>query len=655
MQLFGPTAKGTPKWWDIIVLPVLQDESDKNLQQILSVSRDITKQKLNELKERELLGRFQNLVLQAPVAICVLRGKDYVIETINEGMVEMWGKKAEDVIDKPAFEVLPELLEQGFKTLLDNVYHSGERFVTPELPINLNRHGKLENAYVKFVYEPLREADGSISGVMALAHEITEQVSLRKKIEVSDERFQAAVSALKGIVWTNNAKGEMEGEQIGWSSLTGQSYQEYQGYGWVNAIHPDDAQPTIEAWNEAVKDRKNFVFEHRVKLKNGNWGYFSVKAIPLLNADGLIWEWVGVHTDITEQYRAEEAVRESEERFRQMAELMPQKVWTADAEGNKNYFNKTLLDYAGKSFEELQGNGWQQIIHPDDWEKDKKQWEECTGTGKDYEAENRLLRKDGEYLWHLTRAVALKDEDGKIKMWLGSKTEIHDQKTKEQAKDEFISIASHEMKTPLTIAKAYLQLLEISLDKDNENANLYAKKASQSVARLNELITELLDVSKIQHGKLDYNISTFNFNELVDNTVADIQQTSPKHTIIKSGKILQQVTGDKDRLQQVIINLLSNAIKYSPDSLDVYINIAEKNSAVEVSVKDNGIGISRQHLEKIFDRYYRVEEHAIAFQGLGIGLFISYEIIQRHHGKFWVESEPGKGSTFYFSLPVSQT
>ena len=281
--------------------------------------------------------------------------------------------------------------------------------------------------------------------ILLSIEDVTERKHVQEKIEESEEKFQAAVAAVEGILWTNNAKGEMEGEQLGWSALSGQSYEAYQGYGWANAIHPDDAQPTIDAWNEAVRDRKNFVFKHRVRLKNGNWGHFSVKAIPLFNADGVIWEWVGVHTDISEQYRAEEAVKESERRFRQMAELMPQKVWTSDAEGNKNYFNQTLLDYAGLTFEDLKGSGWQKIIHPDDWKKNKKQWEESISTGKDYEAENRLLRKDGKYLWHLTLAVALKDEDGNIKTWVGSKTEIQEQKEQKEKLEKSVVARTHEL------------------------------------------------------------------------------------------------------------------------------------------------------------------------------------------------------------------
>ena len=490
------------------------------------IATEVTSQALLNKKIKASEEQFRLLVLQAPVAICVLRGENYIIEVINESMIEIWDRTMEQALNKPAFDVLPELKEQGFKELLDNVYHTGERFVADELPIILKRNGKLENVFVKFVYEPLREADGTVSGVMALAHEITEQVLARKKIE------------------------------------------------------------------------------------------------------------------------------ESEKQFRVLTNSMPQKIWTADAKGNKNYFNQTLLDYTGFSFEELRGQGWEKIIHPDDWGKNKKQWGESISTGKNYEAENRLLRKDGEYLWHLTRAVALKDEDGKIKMWVGSKTEIHDQKTKEQAKDEFIAIASHELKTPLTTAKAYIQLLRLSMEKTNDKDLMLAKKASESIDRLNDLIAELLDVSKIQNGKLPLHITTFNFNEMITASIEQVQHGAPMYNIIKSGEIDQPVTGDKQRLQQVVINLLTNAIKYSPKNYNVFVHVVKENGEVTVSVKDNGIGIRKENLAKIFERYYREEGRAIHFQGLGIGLSISYEIIQRHNGKIWAQSEPDNGSTFYFTVPI---
>ena len=208
------------------------------------------------------------------------------------------------------------------------------------------------------------------------------------------------------------------------------------------------------------------------------------------------------------------------------------------------------------------------------------------------------------------------------------------------------------MKTPLTTAKAYLQLLELSLDKANEKANLYTKKAILSVDRLKDLIAELLDVSKIQHGKLNYNFHVFDFNEMIRDSIEGIQHNAPNHKIRLSGTIPVMVEGDKERLQQVIINLLSNAVKYSPDNGDIFVELSLENQEIKVSVEDYGIGIAADNLQKIFDRYYRIEGQEILFQGLGIGLFISMEIIKRHNGKLWAESEIGKGSTFYFTLPL---
>ncbi len=218
-------------------------------------------------------------------------------------------------------------------------------------------------------------------------------------------------------------------------------------------------------------------------------------------------------------------------------------------------------------------------------------------------------------------------------------------------KDEFISIASHEMKTPLTTAKGYIELLLLSLNEENQTA-LYVTKANQAVERLHDLVTDLLDASKIQNGKLNYNITTFDFNKVVDETIENFQLNAKNHLLQKNGNCSRQITGDRGRLRQVLINLLSNAVKYSANADKVLVKIEEQDSKIQVSVQDFGIGMSSQHLDKIFDRYYRVQEHAIQFQGLGIGLYISNNIIERHDGTMWAESEPGKGSTFYFTLPV---
>jgi PAS domain S-box-containing protein len=348
------------------------------------------------------------------------------------------------------------------------------------------------------------------------------------------------------------------------------------------------------------------------------------------------------------------AQKEVEKNLRLILESIPQITITLSATGYVTFFNQFFLDYTGLLFDEaITAKGWKQILHPEEIEAVIKAGQYSLLTGKDFYKEIRLKRKsDDKYRWHIAKASAIKDENRRVKFWVGAATDIEEQKMKEQKKDEFISVASHEMKTPLTTAKAYLQLLEHSLTHEDEKSFLYAKKASAAVKRLNDLISELLDVSKIQFGKLNFNIENFDFNEMIDQAIENIQYSSPNHVIIKTGEVDKEVTGDKDRLQQVVINLLSNAVKYSPESDKVFIHIQNDDDEIKVSVTDYGIGISSQNIEKIFERYYRVEDNSIQFSGLGIGLFISNEIMQRHHGKLWAESEPGKGSTFYFIMPL---
>ncbi|MEP6726329.1 MAG: PAS domain S-box protein [Bacteroidota bacterium] len=618
---------------------------------LFAIARDITERKKLEAAVLESEKKIRSFILQAPVAMCLYRGPQYIIEIVNEELLSIWDKPLDAVINKPVFEALPEAKGQGFEALLDKVYITGEKFEAFGIPITIPRKGKPVTIYVNLVYQAYREVDGTISGIVEVVSDVTEQVVATQQIKKSEQRFGAAVEAVQGILWTNNAKGEMEGEQKGWSALTGQSYEEYQGYGWAAAVHPDDARPTIEAWNEAVEEFKTFVFEHRLKTKNGEWDLFSIKAIPLLNEDGSIREWIGVHTNITEQKEAEEKIKESENQFRTFADSIQNLAWIANADGWIYWYNQRWYDYTGTTLEEMKGWGWDKVHHPDHIKNVIEFVKEAWKKDEAFELTFPLRRHDGEYRWFLTRAYPVKDANGNIERWIGTNTDITEQKMSEQKKDEFISIASHEMKTPLTTAKGYLELLLLSLNEENQTA-LYATKANQAIDRLNLLVTELLDASKIQNGQLNYTITTFDFNKMVDEAIENFQLSAKNHSIQKSGNCSQQITGDSGRLQQVMINLLSNAIKYSPNANKVLVKIEEQDGKIQVSVQDFGIGMSIQHLDKIFDRYYRVQEHAIHFQGLGIGLYISNNIIQRHKGKMWVESEPEKGSTFYFTLPI---
>lgn len=600
------------------------------------------------------------LEADAMLAAIVQYSDDAIISKTLEGIVTSWnhgseklfGYSAEEMIGESITIIIPKHLLNEEPMIIDKIKH-GEvinHFETQRL----NKNGKLID--ISLTISPIKNSNGKIIGASKIARDITEEIATRKKIAESEERYYDlitsspfAIGVLQGedliITTANAAIIEIWGKG---REIVGRSYFEAlpelaeQGYKEVFA-HVYKTGIPFNAVETPVHILQNGI----MTLK-----YYNFLLYPQRNIKGETNGIGIIATEVTSQALLNKKLKESEENFRQLAELMPEKITTTDADGNVIYYNKNWLDYTGLSFDELKDWGWEKIVHSDDLEKNTKQWKETIAAGSKLVVEERLLNKNNEYRWHLSRLSPVKDEAGKITKWISATTDIHDQKTREQTKDDFISIASHEMKTPLTTAKAYLQLLEITITPGNENAFLYARKASDSVTRLNNLIEELLDVSKIQGGKLNYTISSFNFNEMIDDTVGDIQHSSPMHTIVKTGKVTEEVTGDKDRLQQVVINLLSNAIKYSPDRGEVFINVEQNDKEIKVSVKDNGIGISKQNLEKIFDKYYRVQGHGINFQGLGIGLFISHEIVQRHHGEIWAESEPGKGSIFYFTIPL---
>ncbi len=396
------------------------------------LANEVTPQALLNEKIKASEERFKLLVQQAPVAICVLRGENYVIETMNEGMCELWDKSLEQALDKPVFDVLPELRDQGIKDLLDNVYHTGERCVMQELSVNLMRNGKLENAFVKFVYEPLREADGTISGVMALAHEITEQVVARKKVEESEKKFEAAILAVEGIIWTTSAIGEMRGEQPGWAKLTGQLFEEYQGYGWSSAIHPDEAQHTLDAWNNAVENKSTFEFEHRLKTKQDGWRLFSVKAVPALNENGSVEEWVGVHTDITEQREAAQKIRESETYFQRLTDTVPAIIWITEPDGSCSYLNKLWYDYTGQTEEEAKGFGWLEATHPDDKAQVAEVFIKASSAHKPFSTTYRLRNSRGEYRWAVDSGSPKFSANNEFEGMIGTVVDVHEEKLAEE-------------------------------------------------------------------------------------------------------------------------------------------------------------------------------------------------------------------------------
>ncbi len=281
---------------------------------------------------------------------------------------------------------------------------------------------------------------------------------------------------------------------------------------------------------------------------------------------------------------------------------------------------------------------------------------ESVKSGTNFILEHRFRRDDGEYRWQLSRAIPQRDVDGKIQMWVGTSTDIQEIKEHDQQKDYFISMASHELKTPITSMKGYVQILQ-SMHLNSEDT--FLKKSlgiiDKQIVTLTNLISDLLDLSKIKSGSLSLNKEHFQINGLLQEVIDEIEHINPDFSVDFSRGAETLIYADRERIGQVMINFLTNAVKYSPDSREIKIKTFTEADQIVISVQDSGIGINKKDQEKIFERFYRVEgKNEKTFPGFGIGLFIASEIIHRHNGKIGVKSEPGKGSLFYFSLPFNR-
>jgi PAS domain S-box-containing protein len=487
----------------------------------------------------------------------------------------------------------------------------------------------------------------------AAAIEIQQRKQIEDKLKITQAQLRSALSSGLVGTWTYDPDNNIAYLDENLSKLLGVPYKS-DGTDprlFWNLMHDEDRSAAEKKRKKVEKNGGIYEAEYRLIL-NGQTHWFFVRGKKERYDTENTALLTGVLIDVTELKKTEFALKQSEDVFRLIAETLPQKLFVTDSEGNIDYYNPQWEHYTGHSIEEISKLTLTHFIHPDDLEKNLEKWAEAVKSGDDFQYEHRFRQKDGEYRWHLTRALSLKDERGNILKWIGSVTDIHDRKLNEQRKDEFISIASHELRTPLTTVKAFFQLAKKNLS-PQERTFGFIDKAGKQLERLEKLISDLLDVSKINAGKMVYNMEPFIFDDAMAEAVESVQLTSGSHNITVERGAPIVYTGDKLRIEQVIINFLTNAVKYSPDSDKILVRSEVQGNNIILSVQDYGIGIAPENLTDLFDRFYRVDNTSMRYQGLGLGLFIASEIIKRHNGSFWIESEPGLGSTFYFLLPIS--
>ncbi|GAC1685188.1 MAG: hypothetical protein NVS9B9_07270 [Ktedonobacteraceae bacterium] len=359
--------------------------------------------------------------------------------------------------------------------------------------------------------------------------------------------------------------------------------------------------------------------------------------------------------EIAERKLVEAQLRQSEERYRLIVEHSSDVITLVDKQGTFHYVSPASRQVLGYAPEELLDVNAFDFVHPDDLALTYTEMEKAA-EGTLAQVPYRFRHKDGHWIILETTGTALFDENGRASMMVFTSHDVTERIEAEQRKDAFISMASHELKTPVTSLKGFTNILHRRFRKqEDEQALVFLEKIDRQVNKLTKLINDLLDVSKIQTGKLTYQEEHVELVALVQEIIENVQGTTQTHTLHLEGASEVQVLCDKDRLGQVLINLLTNAIKYSPHAEHVVVRVAQDPEHAMVSVQDFGIGISPAHQEKIFEQFYQVTDpEEKTYPGLGIGLYISSEIVKRHGGRLWVESRKGAGSTFHVTLPLAK-
>jgi two-component system CheB/CheR fusion protein len=374
--------------------------------------------------------------------------------------------------------------------------------------------------------------------------------------------------------------------------------------------------------------------------------------------------------DITDKRKIEEGLAEVErllsenkDRLKLAVESTGLGTWDYNPQTKELVWDKRCKEIFGlKSSDPVDMPLYFKMIFTGDRELVERKINDALNAENDGEfgIEHRTIPIDEKIKWIKCKGKAYFNEHQQPVRFVGTLLEITADKLLEETnlellkkKDEFISIASHELKTPITSLKAVLQILERKFPQNEETlvVHNFVKKAVKQVDKLVELIGDLLDVTKIQSGKLALRKTNFSLDELIEECCEELQSSLQKYTLVVQGDKGVEIHADRNRLEQVIINLVSNAAKYSPESDKVIIDVTKNKEGVKISVTDFGIGIAHTKIPLLFDRFYRVDESSQKFAGLGLGLYISAEIVKRHNGQINIESEEGKGSTFWFTIP----
>lgn len=619
---------------------------------VVLVFRDISKRREQEIQ----IDKWHRIFQQAGFGVAILVDEGRTILEANSAFARMHGYEPDELVQRPFADLVSDenRNSEPHDLAADHVVYES---------VHKRKNAELFNVVTDMTM--FRSSTGEPLFRAAYFADITDRKQAELKLRQSEERFRAAAEAMGDVIWTNNPNGEMVGEQPAWAAFTGQKFEEYQGFGGTKAIHPDD-MASFDGWQRAVTEVRKFAGECRVRRRDGQYRLMSSTAVPVFNEDRTVREWVGAMTDITDVRRGEEEVRESDERFQGLATAFPQLVWSSKPDGSLVYANALWNQYTGPRNGALSEHGlWEDLVHPEDAAPHMDRWHHSMRSGEMFESQVRLKRAlDGSYRWFICRAVAVRGRNNQVDRWLGACTDIDDQMnyavdlriTNEALQrsnadlEQFAYAASHDLQEPLRMISLYTQLLQEEYSRAlDETGRSYVDFAVSGAQRMERLLQDLMAYSRVSvapQGLPEKADAKAALDTALGNLEASVRKSGAQFHISE----LPWVGAPSVHLVLLFQNLVGNALKYCGGKVpEIWIDSKPIEKFWRFSVKDNGIGIEPQYAKQIFGVFKRL--HGAEYEGTGIGLAVCQRIVERTGGRIWLESTPGEGSTFFFTLP----
>lgn len=628
--------------------------------EVIGIARDITERKRME-EELRLLSDAVRMTSES-IAITDLNG---IIVDINEAGLKMYGldDKA-DLVGKNPFDII---VPEDQAKALENVARIVETGSLQNIEYHIMTKDR-RKSLIETSVSLIRGRKGEPKGIVAVARDITERRRMEEALHESETRYRLLADNVKDVIWTSDLNLRLTYVSPSHTHLTGYSVEEALAQTVDKLMTQASVEVVVKGFAEelALEEKgpgdlfRSRIFEVELNCKDGSTVPVEMKAAFLRGLVGQPVGVLGITRDVRERRKSEEALRESEERFRDLFENANDLMQSIDMEGRFLYVNRKWSEMLGYSKEEVGKLNLMDIIRKDQVAHCMECLEKVASGESLEKIETVFVSKSGREIF-VEGNVNAKLEGGKPVSTRGIFRDITERKKAEEAireldrmKSEFISDISHELRTPLHSIKGFGKLILDGKVPDPNIQREFLTIIENQSNRLDKLVSNLLDASRLESGRFSIHKQRISIAGTIHETVETLRGVANGKGITIKEDIpatLPEIDVDKERLEQVMFNLLGNAVKFSNDGSEVTVRAEVKEHDLLVQVTDHGIGIPKEAMPRLFQRFYRVEASS-SVGGSGLGLYISRQIIEAHGGRIWVESEPGVGSTFSFTLPL---